>query len=86
MLKKIKMRESIGSSEGWAYGYGQIAEIDTDLADKWIAAGVAVPVIVEEQIGEQIREQAEEQVAPETAAMAPPETAAMPAPQRKSKR
>ncbi|MBS3885613.1 MAG: hypothetical protein KGZ56_00990 [Dethiobacter sp.] len=41
MLKRVKMLESIGSSEGWAYGCGQTVEIDADLADKWIASGIA---------------------------------------------
>lgn len=41
MLKKVKMRESICSSEGWVYVCGQIVEIDAVLAEKWVASGTA---------------------------------------------
>lgn len=41
MLKKIKMLESIASSEGWAYGCGQIVEIDAVLAALWVKGGIA---------------------------------------------
>lgn len=41
VLKRLKMLVSIGSSEGWTYTCGQTAEIEADLADKWIKAGIA---------------------------------------------
>lgn len=71
MLKRVKMLESIGSSEGWAYGCGQTVEIDADLADKWIASGTA------RAVGE--TEKTEEQAdIHEDATLIPPETATMP--------
>jgi hypothetical protein len=59
-VAKVKMRESIASSEGWAYAIGQVVEIDGDLANKWEACGLAEIVGAPE---------------PESAAAQPPETA-----------
>ena len=71
MLKRVKMLESIGSSEGWAYGCGQTVEIDADLADKWIASGIASAVDEVEKTEEQVG-------IPEDATLVAPETATMP--------
>ena len=70
MLKRVKMLESIGSSEGWAYGCGQTVEIGADLADKWIASGIASAVDEVEKTEEQVG-------IPEDATLIPPETATL---------
>jgi hypothetical protein len=36
---KVKFLVSIASAD-WAYAPGQIAELDADLAEKWIASGI----------------------------------------------
>lgn len=63
---KVRMLVSIASPT-WAYSPGEVAEVDTVEAKRWIAAGIAElltgPV--------------------ETATVSPPENAAMPAPRRK---
>lgn len=41
MLKKVKLKESIASSEGWAYGCGQVVDIDAVLAGLWVKSGIA---------------------------------------------
>jgi len=41
MLKKVKMKDSITSSEGWAYCCGQIVDIDAVLAGLWVKSGIA---------------------------------------------
>jgi hypothetical protein len=43
---KIKFLLSIASS-AWGYAPGQIADIDKDIAEKWIASGIAEAVIEE---------------------------------------
>lgn len=43
---KIKFKLAIASS-AWAYAPGQIADMDKDIAEKWIASGVAEAVIEE---------------------------------------
>lgn len=35
------MLDSICSSEGWAFRKGEVVEIHPDLAQKWVAAGIA---------------------------------------------
>lgn len=41
MLKKVKMKDSITSSEGWTYGCGQVVDIDAVLAGLWVKSGIA---------------------------------------------
>lgn len=40
---KVKFLHSIASAN-WAYAPGQIAEIEPELAEKWIASGICVPL------------------------------------------
>lgn len=41
MLKKVKMKDSITSSEGWACCCGQVVDIDAVLAGLWVKSGIA---------------------------------------------
>ncbi len=43
MKQKVQFRTSIASSD-WSFQSGQVAEVDADLAAKWIRSGVAVAV------------------------------------------
>lgn len=38
---QVKFIHSIASSEGWAFRTGQIADIEDDLARKFVASGIA---------------------------------------------
>jgi len=40
---RVKFLHSIASAD-WAYALGEIAEIEAELAEKWIASGICKPL------------------------------------------
>lgn len=40
-MTRVKMLQSVASSEGWAYAFGQVVEVDAPLAKAWVQGGMA---------------------------------------------
>lgn len=46
---KIRMKVSLASSENWSYAPGQVVDVSDEIAEAWIAADMAVPVVEDER-------------------------------------